>query len=100
MSIQRSIKLVEELLAECGAPQAVVHLARIIETHPENEWCARYVAETGLTDRTYRRHKRLALQLVDCRASAEPRPDVRRGLPDQPGPARDGSDDSADAPRI
>lgn len=73
----RHLKLVEELLAECGAPQAVVHLARIIENHPENEWCARYLAETGLTDRTYRRHKRLALQLVECRASSEPCPDVR-----------------------
>ena len=87
----RHLKLVEELLAECGAPQAVVHLARIIKTHPESEWCARYLAETGLTDRTYRRHKRLALQLVDCRAAAEPCPDVRGCVPDRSSTAADES---------
>jgi hypothetical protein len=87
----RHLKLVEELLAECGAPQAVVHLARIIENHPENEWCARYLAETGLTDRTYRRHKRLALQLVDCRASPQPCPDVRGCVPDRSSTAADES---------
>ena len=87
----RHLKLVEELLAECGAPQAVVHLARIIEAHPESEWCNRYVSETGLTDRTYRRHKRLALQLVDCRVSTEPCPDVRRCLPKRPSADGDGT---------
>jgi hypothetical protein len=87
----RHLRLVEELLAECGAPQAVVHLARIIENHPESEWCDRYVAETGLTDRTYRRHRRLALQLVDCRASPERCPDVRESVPDRSSTAADES---------
>ncbi len=90
----KHLNLVEELLAECGAPQAVVHLARIIEGYPESEWCSRYLAETGLTDRTFRRHKRLALQLVDCHAPAERCPDVRRCLPERPSTAGKASDDS------
>ena len=94
----KHLKLVEELLAECGAPQAVVHLARIIESHPEGEWCTRYLVETGLTDRTYRRHKRLALQLVECRASADPCPDVRPLSDDQPFSSTDRASNREETP--
>lgn len=76
---QRSkyLNLIEELLAECGVPSPVAQLAQIVESAPERDWCQRYVAETGLTDRTYRRHKRLALQLVECRTSTNRCPNVR-----------------------
>jgi hypothetical protein len=76
----KHLNLIEELLAECGVPPAVAHLAEIIAACPENEWCSRYMADTGLTDRTYRRHKALALQLVECHASANTCPNVRGGL--------------------
>jgi hypothetical protein len=74
------LNLAQELLSECGVPPAVAQLAEIIATCPENEWCSRYMADTGLTERTYRRHKALALQLAECRASANACPNVR----DQP----------------
>lgn len=73
----KHLNLDEELLAECGVPEAVAHLARIIQTVPKSKWCERYRSETGLTERTYRRHRALALQLVACHASPDPCPNVR-----------------------
>ena len=67
----RHLSLTEELLAECGVPEPVSHLAQIIESFPDSEWCQEYVKRTGLTDRTYRRHKPLARQLVEARKSAK-----------------------------
>ena len=77
----RHLSLVEELLAECGVPEPVRALVQIMESAPENEWCNQYTSSTGLTDRTYRRHKRLAEQLMECRASSKACPNVR-----PPGP--------------
>lgn len=77
----RHLNLVEELLAECGVLEAVAQLANIMESCPEGDWCARYVAVTGRTDRTYRRHKHLARQLVECRASTNARPNDRAAPP-------------------
>ncbi len=74
----KHLDLVEELLAECGVPEPVAQLAQIMKSFSEHEWCQRYVELTGLTDRTYRRHKRLAQQLVDTRTTAKRCPDVRR----------------------
>ncbi len=72
----RHLDLAEELLDECGVPQAVRQLAEIMETKTEREWCSAYVAATGLTDRTYRRHKLLAEQIITCRKSATECPNV------------------------
>lgn len=64
------LNLIEELLAECGVPEPVARLAQFMRRCPESEWCARYLADTGLTERSYRRHKQVALQLLACRACA------------------------------
>jgi hypothetical protein len=77
------LNLIEELLGECGVPPPVAQLAQIMEALPERAWCDEYVAATGLTDRTYRRHKQLALQLVECRASQNGCPNVRTAAPAQ-----------------
>ena len=66
--------MTEELLAECGLPEPVSHLAQIIESFPDSQWCREYVKRTGLTDRTYRRHETLARQLVKAQRSVN---DVR-----------------------
>ena len=68
---QRSkhLNLVEELFAECGVPQPVATLVNIMESMPEGEWCSAYLTATKLTDRTYRRHRLLAEQIVACRRS-------------------------------
>jgi hypothetical protein len=71
------LDLMEELLAECGVPEPVVRLVEIMETVPADEWCARYMAVTDLTDRTYRRHRPLAERLLATRKSGEGRPIVR-----------------------
>lgn len=71
------LNLIEELLSECGVAPPVVQLARIMESSPEAEWCERYIGLTGLTDRTYRRHRQFAQQLVDCRAARNGCPNVR-----------------------
>jgi hypothetical protein len=63
------LHLVEELLDECGVPEPVATLAEIMLEVPESEWFQRYAQATRLTDRTYRRHKHLARQLVACRKS-------------------------------
>ena len=72
------LNLIEELLAECGAPEPVARLAQIMEAFPEEEWLQQYVVATGgLTDRSYRRHKRIAEQILACRRSQQGRPNVR-----------------------
>lgn len=65
----RHLNLVEELLDECGVPEPITQLVQIMLDAPEDEWCPRYVEVTGLTDRTYRRHKHVARQIVECRES-------------------------------
>lgn len=76
-SRSKHLKLVEELLAECGVSVPIATLVRIMEQRPESEWCETYVAETGLTDRTYRRHREIAAQIVECRKSGGDGPNVR-----------------------
>ena len=66
----KHLNLIEELYAECGVPKAIRTLTDIMETRPEREWCSHYLAATGLTDRTYRRHKAIADELINCRGSA------------------------------
>jgi hypothetical protein len=61
------LNLIEELLAECGVPEPVARLAQIVDSYPEEQWRDQYVTATGLTDRSYRRHKGIAEQLVACR---------------------------------
>ena len=75
----RHLNLIEELLSECGVPKAVATLAQIMAESPESEWCRRYMETTGLTDRSYRRHRDIASQLVECRRGAQPCPNVRVG---------------------
>lgn len=87
----KHLNLLEELLAECGVPEPVAQLAQIMESSPEQEWCDRYVAETGRTERSYRRDKRLARQLIECRASGNGCPDVRAALPQPDPPTAPGS---------
>lgn len=69
----KHLDVIEELLSECGVSAAVATLADIMEQHPPAEWCQRYMQATGLTDRTYRRHKQLAQELVDARRPFRPR---------------------------
>lgn len=79
----RHLNLMEELLAECGVPAPVAQLALIMETQPEAAWFPQYAAATGgLTERSYRRHRHIAAQLLACRKS-------RKGCPivDPAGPA-------------
>jgi hypothetical protein len=74
----KHLNLIEELLAECGVPAPVARLAQIMESFPEEQWLQQYVAATGgLTDRSYRRHKRIAEQLIACRRSVNGCPNVR-----------------------
>ena len=73
------LDLLEELLSECELPDAVHTPTQIMTHRPEREWCKRYVEETGLTDRSYRRHKEKAAQIVGCRAFRDPCPIVRAG---------------------
>ncbi|HUT57806.1 MAG TPA: hypothetical protein VNA25_08125 [Phycisphaerae bacterium] len=73
----RHLNLAEELFSECGVPQPVATLVNIMETLPEEAWCSTYLAATKLTDRTYRRHKSLAEQIVSCRKSRKSCPNVR-----------------------
>ena len=60
------LDLHEELFAECGVPEPIVRLVEIMRKHHESAWCDHYVSETGLTDRSYRRHKAIAVELVAC----------------------------------
>lgn len=75
----KHLDLLEELMSECALPDGVHALIKIMTGHPEQEWCMRYVEETGLTDRSYRRHKEMAAQIVECRAPEKPCPNVRAG---------------------
>lgn len=87
----RHLDLVEELTAECGVPPAVATMITIMERFPESAWCKEYVRQTGLTDRTYRRNKRHAEQILECRRTAKRCPDVR--LPEGGLPEGDASGD-------
>lgn len=78
----KHLNLVEKLLAECGAKPEVAQLIQIMETFPEREWCQRFIAQTGMTDRTYRRHKQLAEQLLTCRKSPRACPNVHATPPE------------------
>ncbi len=80
----KHLNLIQELLDECGVPEPVAQLAQIMESLPQSQWCQRYSADTGLTDRTYRRHKVLAVQLVECRRSSNRCPNVRPSRPESP----------------
>lgn len=75
------LNVVEELLSECGVSNEVSQLVEIMQSFPEGEWCERYVQRTGLTDRTYRRHRRFADQIIECRKSPGPCPNVRADTP-------------------
>jgi hypothetical protein len=77
----QELNVIEELLDECGVSAEVAALVQIMESHPEHEWCDLYVRETGLTDRTYRRHRRFADQIVACRKVRRECPNVREILP-------------------
>jgi hypothetical protein len=76
------LNVIEELLSECGVSFEISQLVEIMETFPEREWCARYVQRTGLTDRTYRRHKRFADQIIACRRFPGRCPNVRAEAPE------------------
>ena len=78
----RHLNLRQELLDECGVPEPVAHLAHIMQSTPRDKWLQRYMAETGLTDRTYRRHRPLAEQLLECCKSGDPCPNVRADPPE------------------
>jgi hypothetical protein len=78
------LDLDEELLHECGAPPEVSVLMNIMARHPEREWCARYVEATGKTERTYRRHRKTADQMLACRGREKACPDVRLDPPPPP----------------
>ena len=77
--LSNHLDVVEELLSECQLPGEVNTLIHIMTHHPEREWCKRYVEETGMTDRTYRRHKHVAAQIVECWETENPCPNVRAG---------------------
>lgn len=71
------LDLHQELLAESGVRDGIAMLIQIMETYPETEWCRRYIDTTGTTDRTYRRDKILADQILECRKSVWACPGVR-----------------------
>jgi len=80
------LDLHEELLAECGVPDDVLVLIDIMERFPREAWCSRYAQATGKTDRTFRRHKLLAEQVLACRRNEERCPNVRLVVPEPPKP--------------
>lgn len=63
----KHLRLTEELFSECGVPAPVVKLLEIMQKHPQEAWCDLYVQKTGLTDRSFRRHKGIALEILSCR---------------------------------
>lgn len=71
------LDLIEELYAECGVPEPIRILLEIMESVPVTDHCAAYTARTGLTDRTFRRHRAIAEQLTECRKRAGACPNVR-----------------------
>ena len=68
-SKSRHLSLTEELFAECGVPEPVRALIGIMESHPEDDWRSLYVDATGLTDRSYRRHKVIAEEILAGRTN-------------------------------
>ena len=64
-------------MSECALPDGVHALIKIMTHRPEREWCQRYIEETGMTDRSYRRHKEKAAQIVECHATQSRCPNVR-----------------------
>lgn len=78
------LNLLEEIMSECGVAPPIARLAEIIEQCDEQDWCSEYVKQTGLTERSYRRHKHIARQLVDTRKSQNSCPNVRKGSRDHP----------------
>lgn len=52
-----------------------------MESGSENQWRGLYEQRTGLTDRTFRRHKRIAEQIIACRRSQQGCPNVRPASP-------------------
>jgi len=54
----------EALMAECGVLEPIQHLVRIMTNEPKAQWFARYHQATGKGDRSYRRHKQIAEELV------------------------------------
>ena len=75
------LDVVEELLSECQVSEEMHMLIQIMTRHPEREWCQRYVEATGMTERTYRRHKHLAAQVVECWTPEDSCPNVRPPTP-------------------
>ncbi len=76
----KHLDLLEELFDECGVPRPVSTLVDIMQNCPEAQWCQKYVENTGLTDRTYRRHKAIVAELLACRKSGDGCPNVRGHL--------------------
>ncbi len=80
------LDLHEELLAECGVPDSVQTLVKIMERFPKDEWCDRYRKATEQTDRQFRRNRRLAVQVLACRRREKACPDVQFRVPKPPPP--------------
>lgn len=68
-----------ELVAECGVPEAVNVLLEIMQASPEHEWLGQYLRATGLTERSFRRHRNIAEQVLACRAPQNGCPFVLAG---------------------
>ena len=58
------LNLAEELFAECGVPEPVQLLVQIMQKQPADKWLDSYQQITGLTDRTFRRHRGIAEELL------------------------------------
>lgn len=80
----KHLNLNEELLSECGVPDAVRTLINIMQFEPKKRWCPRYLELTGRTDRTYRRDKKLAEEILACRSGGHSDIDVDSAASDQP----------------
>lgn len=93
----KHLNLIEELLSECGVPKPVVTLIGIMETLPEAEWWPAYSTATGMTDRSFRRHRQIAEEILACRASGDGCPSVRLGGADNDSPKRTGGHAPPDA---
>ena len=83
----------EELLSEFPPPQGVIPLMDIMERFPKKEWCRRFVDATGLDERTYRRRKSIAEDLLAARKSPDVCPIVRLKPVPPPSPT-DGGDEN------
>ena len=74
----------QELLDEYGVPEGVTTLIDIMGRFPPGEWQEKYVEAVGKSERTFRRHRRLAEQVLYCHAREGTRPDVRLRVPRPP----------------